>query len=334
MAAEFLASPRARVVRLNPPIGLARLFKPLPKRGARPVLDVSYRPKGGKVTLRFSAKEALGVPEQTLLLSLLELARGQHDKHGAMCVLDSSVTDPLALELWTRVTRGNPVGNSRTLRINTSWHELNRVYGEQIGGSATATRQEQLRRLCEVVVWEEETDKKHTRRQSYLVVMLSGDDERLHLALNARLASAILEDGYAQISLAERSKLSKDVAKAVHAFLSTAISPGRRLAIGVDTLLDRLWPGSAQTAPGKTHTSRGSYVRDALAALNQLDAWQVSWQKKDVAMVRRGRGSDGNMTSHNARKTSSLPRPGMAICPSKNKDIEDFDASGLFSNKR
>ena len=62
-----------RVVRLAPQFGLCTLFRPLAKsKSGRPTLDMTYQ--YGRLSLRFSAKEALGVPEQTLLLVLLELA--------------------------------------------------------------------------------------------------------------------------------------------------------------------------------------------------------------------------------------------------------------------
>ena len=325
---------RSRFVRLSQPIGLARLFRPLPKGGMRPVLDVSYRPKGGDLTLRFSARQALGIPEQTLLLALLELAKTQHDLRGSAMVLDAKTTDGVAVALWGRLNKGDVTSQQTALRVDTTWHELNRLYGEQIGGSATATRKEQLQRLCEVIVWEEVNDVKQTLNQAFLVVMLKANDERLHLALNARLAAAILADGYAQVSLSERSCLNKDVAKAVHAFLSTSISPGRRLHIGVETLLDRFWPCSRAQAPAKTHTSRRAYIVDALHAVSRLHLWSVQWKNAEIAMVSRIKHTDGDMTSsHIPRKDVAYRRPRMAICPNKINDQEAPDASGLFSNK-
>ena len=60
-------------VRYYQPAGLSLLFTPLPKGAQRPVLDLAYD-LGPEHKLRFSAREALGVPEQTLLLALLGLA--------------------------------------------------------------------------------------------------------------------------------------------------------------------------------------------------------------------------------------------------------------------
>lgn len=65
-----------RVVRLAQPFGLCQLFRPLAKDSKpRPVLNEQVEYAG--VSLRFSAREALGAPEQTLLLALLEIAQDE-----------------------------------------------------------------------------------------------------------------------------------------------------------------------------------------------------------------------------------------------------------------
>jgi hypothetical protein len=323
----------ARVVRLSQPFGLARLFRPLPKTAdARPVLDVTYHPKSGDLTLQFSAKEALGIPEQTLLLGLLELAKAQHEQDGDARVLSAATCSEPGAELW-RMIRGNGNPDRRSLHLETNWHALNRLYGEQTGGSATATRRVQLKRLCEVTVWERNNVLK-TERQSFLVVMLTSDDNRIHLALNARLAAAILEDGYAQISLSERLALHQDLAKAVHAFLSTTVAPGSGLPIGVETLVDRFWPYSDSAVPAKTHTSRCRNVREALRAIDRLPLWTVTWRGADQVEVNRRKNMDVEMTSHIAIQSLSYRHPRMSICPNKINDLQALDASVLFNNRK
>lgn len=57
-----------RFVRLSQPVGLSKLFRPLPKaKGPRPALNETYE-YGDDLVLKFSAREALGVPimEQTV----------------------------------------------------------------------------------------------------------------------------------------------------------------------------------------------------------------------------------------------------------------------------
>ena len=324
-----------RVVHYHPPVGLSTLFRPLPKlvAGKRPPLDVTYQPASGWPVLRFSAKASLGIPEQTLLLVLLELAREQLEAFARDVVVDASTSNIIGRELWSKLHIGGSGAGGSTLRLATTWHELNRRCASQTGGSARALREQQLERLCEVVVWQSDGDDRRTKRQSFLVVWLVGDDDRIHLALNCGLASALLGQPYAQVSLSERLALKRDIPMALHAFLSTTLRPGHTLKIGVEKLSERLWPGSAAIAPAGTHRRRRSDVLNGLTDLGRLQGWTVEWEREDLANVTRGSSSVRNMTSHKANKSRAYPEQAFAKIPNKINAVRAFDASGLFFNK-
>jgi len=207
---------------------------------------------------------------------------------------------------------------------------LSQRCGTQAGGSTQALRALQLERLCEVVVWEHDGDELRTKRQSYLMVLLVGDDERIHLALNCRLASALLGQPYSQVSLAERLTLSRDVPMALHAFLSTTIGIGHQLRIGVDRLVDRLWPGSADSAINSTHRSRRGDVHAGLDAIGTLQGWSVKWERDDLAIVNRMGVGVAEMTRHIGNKTRAYRQQPLPKITSKNMGLTTFDASGLF----
>lgn|SRR5450830_460621 len=331
MTAE--AKEQARVVHYWPQAGLSCLFRPLPKTKRLPALEVTYQPIAGGLKLEFSAKNALGIPEQTLLLVLLELAKEQYAAQALQMVVDSNSTGAVGKELWTRLNMDVEAAPGKTLRLETTWYELNRRCGTQTGGSARAMRESQLKRLCEVIIWEIESDSKNSHRQSFLVVWLVGNDDRIHLALNTRLASALMGSPYAQVSLTERLALDKDVARAVHAFLSSTVAGGNSLRIGVDTLVERFWPGSGKTGLRASHRRHRHGVRESLIAIGRLEGWTVEWERVDLAKVVRHSAGVRKMTSHNASKTMSLREQAFAIIPSKTNDLHAFDASGLFFNK-
>lgn len=324
-----------RVVHYHAPVGLSTLFRPLPKLegGKRPPLDITYQPSSGGPVLRFSAKASLGIPEQTLLLALLELAREQLEAFARDVVVDASTSNVIGRELWSKLHIGGAGGGESTLRLATTWHELNRRCGAQTGGSARALREQQLERLCEVIVWAYDADDRRTKRQSFLVVWLVGDDDRIHLALNCRLASALLGQPYAQVSLSERLALKRDIPMALHAFLSTTLSPGHTLKIGAEKLIERLWPGSAAIAPQGTHRRRRSDVLEGLKALGRLEGWAVEWERADLANVTRHSGSVRDLTSHKASRSRAYPEQAFAKIPNKTNEFQAFDASGLFLNK-
>src|SRR4051812_27339575 len=89
-------------VRYYPPAGLSPLFCPLPKSKARPSLDVRYTLSDDHV-LRFSAREALGIPEQTLLLAILSPAGEQYSDKGHAALLQSSDGRELPETLWAKL---------------------------------------------------------------------------------------------------------------------------------------------------------------------------------------------------------------------------------------
>lgn len=281
-----------RTVRLQPEFGLcAELFRVLPKAARRPTLDVVYWLDTQK-RLRFSAREALGVAEQTLLLVLLELAGQQYATQEDAVLLSASDRRELPSRLWAGLHRADGGGgsDSETLMLSTTWEEINRRCGTGNGGPTIAARRESLRRLCEVVVWEEEGDSSRRVRQSYLAVQLLGDDRRIHVALNPRLARAFLGGQYARVSLAERLRLRQDVAMHLHAFLSTTVRPGHQLRVGLEKLISRAWPvtqGQAQAVPTGTAKRRVHDVRRALTAIGALANWNVRFDGNGIVTVHR-----------------------------------------------
>jgi|GEM_PF-2045867 len=266
-----------RVVRLAQPFGLCQLFRPLAKDGTpRPTLNEQFEYAG--VTLRFSAREALGAPEQTLLLALLELAHEQHRRRPAEHKLDETDQSAVGAQLWSTLHVGTTapfVDAPSTLMLHCSWSELHRRCGSSsVGGAVTENRRQSLARLCEVTVWER-IESTRTLRSCQLVSWLVGDDQRVHVALNHRLAAALLSPGYAQVLLSERLELPSQTAMLVHAFLSTCLSLGKTMSIGPAALVQRLWPSGSVTVPASTQRRRLSDVRAALRAIGRLERWRV-----------------------------------------------------------
>ncbi len=326
------ASPR--IVRYHPPFGLSKLFRSLPKSGARPPLDVSYRAAGSSTTLRFSAREALGIPEQTLLLVLVELAQEALARAPDSARLNRLTDEQTSKALWTNLNRGFVDQPEESVRFTTTWFELSERGGASTGGMSQRLRRAQLQRLCEVVVWEEALDARQTTRQSYLVSWLIGDDTRVHVALNARLALSVLGGQFAAVSLTERMSLGSDTARALHAFFSTCLRPGRCIKVGMASLLNRLWPESQTSAPAGTVRRRQKDARDALRELNALAKWDVVDVGQNTVQVTRltrgvrettSRRSNANIRTLERERTERLKTR-------KSAAFEAMDASGLFLN--
>lgn len=277
-----------RVVRLSQPFGLCQLFRPLPKNSSvRPTLNESFQ--YGELSLRFSAREALGAPEQTLLLALLELAHEQHRRRPAAHHLDQKHRSEVGTLLWSSLHAGSetlPHEAPPTLMLHCTWSELHRRCGStSVGGAVTESRRRSLVRLCEVTVWESD-ESTRTVRSCRLVSWLVGDDQRVHVALNHRLAAALLSPGYAQVLMSERLTLPSQTAMLVHAFLSTCLGAGKTMCIGHETLVERLWPSTGATTPASTHRRRLSDVRSALRVIGRLDHWRVDQNPAGAKVTR------------------------------------------------
>ncbi len=307
------------------------MFRPLPKGGQRPTLDVSYELSPGHL-LRFSAREALGVPEQTLLLAVLELAGEQYVELGEGATLSYDDTRTLPSRLWDSLYPDGGVGLPGTLMLETTWEELNRRCGSGNGGSMIAVRRASLRRLCEVVVWEEIVEQKRVC-QAFLMVWLEGDDRRIHLALNHLLASSFLGGQYARLWMRERLKLNSDLAMHVHAFLSTWARQGQPYRVGLTTLAARVWPTSHDTAPVGTQRRRRLELMAAVQAIGRLDHWTLEWSAdREVFSVHRLAVGGVREMTHSHSEGSVAPYRERVVGENlnKNKASSPYDVSALF----
>lgn len=320
-----------RFIRCDPATAACPLFRALPKVHERPPLDVAYRSKNGGPSLRFSAREALGMPEQTVLLVLLELAQERYLHRPSELTVITPWSFGIGQHLWQALHEGHPGYSGETIYVRTSWHVLCGRCGSR-GGRAQRLRKEQVRRLCEVTVWEEDVDALNSFRQSRLVSVWHGDDIGLHLAVNVRLARAVMGGHYVALSLRERLELNTDTAQALHAFLSAVIRLGRRWRFRPDTLMKRLWPKEDSAIPAGTVTSRRKAVRDALAQIGALDGWDVTWPKGDVASVSRRPAKVTGITKDGTSSQSQPRTPGVESPRDAAGDIaESFDVSRLLA---
>jgi hypothetical protein len=268
----------------DPHIGLSSLFRLL-ENGPRQKLDVRYEPAGGAVVLQFSGKDALGMPEQTLLFALQELAQKHRFAQPNNCVAHEAASSHAARSLWSALHRNSRGFAGESLYFSTTWHELAKHTLTAPGGSRQQLLKAHLRRLCECVVWEKYKD--GDEFQSFLVAMVKGDNQGVHIALNVRLSEAICSERYMPVSLAERLQLSSNTARAVHAFLSVWLRNGERQRIRVDTLAVRLWARATATPLGTIRRQR-SDIRKALQMISGLEDWAIADIFADVVTVLRG----------------------------------------------
>lgn len=322
-----------RVVRYDTAMGLSTVFRSLPK-GPRPKLDLRYEPKSGGMALKFTASDALGIPEQTLLLALLEIAQLSYNADPESALLDGNCPNEIGQQLWANLLGGRSSSDRQTLRFTTSWLELAIHCGLSKGGTVQAMLQMQLQRLCQTTVWEYEESASTPKCQSFLVGWVKGNSRSIHLVLNFRLSAAIFGERYASISMMERLALSTDVARAVHAFLSSTLRLGVPLNIGLGTLSGRLWPDRLPELVGGTDRRQKKSIRDALHEISRLSGWTVSAGASEIFSITRRTGTVRNMTTrHFASRRSAYREQSAPEFFKVDADFGTSDASGLFSTR-
>jgi hypothetical protein len=194
------ADPRRVIARLDPAHGSAPLFVPMKRGKPRPTLHVQYR-IGGCV-LEWSAREALDIHDESVLLALIALAgvRG--------------LFRDLPAELREQMQINGDLDDGEPAMVFSTWYELARWAGIRNRSSKTKRQvSESVRRLSEVILWVRLPLGRVYRMQ--LVAHLEMDDEGLAIALNSRLVRALCPKAhYAPVDLTERNLLGSDTARA------------------------------------------------------------------------------------------------------------------------
>jgi hypothetical protein len=278
----------AHHVRQDPALGIATVFRVLAHRKQRPKLDV--RQEFGGLELRWRGPDALGPPEETLLYSILDIAKW------APRLLDADSTTHLGKRLRRGLQPRGIFHDAEVVVIETSFCELARHCGYDTGGAALRQVKAMLQRMVEVTLWTRHATSEGSSRLLYWLV---AENDSVQLAINLRLSAAVLGDSYVNVCLAERRALTSQVAKTLHARLSAQLRPGCCWTFSLSALELRVWGESAQ---GSTRRTRHSQLRNALTQIDALDHWDASQM---LSMF----------------KITHLKTPGKAPTPRKSTDI-------------
>ncbi len=317
----------ARNVCFDPALGLASVFVSHPKRDEfiRPKLDVKM--KFGELSLHWRGTDLLSVSEQTLILVLCEIASEQLGLNGQA----AASIEELETSLYESAESQRPP----VVELATSYADLARRSGSKsVGGSALSRTKASLQRLCETTIWQSDADRKTI--QSRLLSWHCGDRTKVRVALNFRLAGALLGGQFSKISLKERLSLKTDFAKVLHCFLAATLRSGSNWRFRVDGLSSRLWHGEAECA--STMRGRRAETLAALKEINGLDGWQVVDASSDVVVVSRScaNGLVGDKTRSIqcerlfCGEYASYPQQQVAEIQSEDNDLDVIDMSRLF----
>lgn len=250
------------LIRYDGAMGLSLLFRPLPRRSTRPKLDVLTEFGGWE--LHWRGPDALGIPEETLLYVILKLAQEHLRALGPVPETDVGIALRAGL---------NPTGllaHETAVSFATTYSALARGCQYDTSGASLRLVKSMLKRMVEVTLW---VRKGGIEGSTRLIFFIVSDDSLVRIALNHRLALALLGHQYVQICLMERFALSTPSAQALHGRLSAQLRPGAEWRFSLQSLEAKVW---GKDADGSTQRSRRERLVIALEQIGSLPGWAVT----------------------------------------------------------
>jgi len=229
------------------------LFRSL-KKGERKKqkLDVSY--SHGSEVVRFIGFEPLGADDLRLLQGIVALSGPE----GVLLTPTPSAESPKTLRRLLEITGGVEPVNA--LMVTAHVGRLLVETGMTDGGKNIKILKASLVRLSNVTVIASRGEKLASfRLLSFYFDGLSG---QLHVALNPRLADAVVGSQHARIELSEVRKLKSDAARLIHQRLCGFVNHGKSHRVNLDSLCGYVWPEESGSEAGIRQ--RRSRVRKAL----------------------------------------------------------------------
>lgn len=240
------------------------LFRSLKKGDRKKLkLDVVYE-YGSGTRLEFSGPEPLGGDDLRVLQGLVAMAGPQ----GLLLSPDPQTDAGKQLRLFLEPKWEAVQANA--LVVKGSYRKLAAQIGYLNVDDSRPIR-ECIERLWKVSIIVQHKGKRLGYR---LLSEYASDDVqgRLHVALNPRIASAVIGDSpHSRIELSEVRRLQSDPARLIHQRLCGFIDPGKTRPVGLDTLTAYAWPDEAV---GSAVRMRHKRAREALAEIEGC-GWTV-----------------------------------------------------------
>jgi hypothetical protein len=254
------------------------LFRSL-KRGERKLtkLEVSYEFGDGE-KIEFSGPEPLGDDDLRVLQGLIAMAGPQGQPVMPSTVSQEGLSSRQKLELrWGAV-------EEESLIVKGSYRSLAREIGyAEIEKSKTI--RDCIERLWKVSVIVQKDGK---RKGFRLLADYASDEDipndgQLFVALNPRLASAVLGDTFTRIDMNEVRQIKLGGTRLIHQRLCGWIDQGKARKVNVDTLCGYVWPDPVDETAMRQRRSR---LKPLLAELSAI-GWKVKELGKGKYEIKR-----------------------------------------------
>lgn len=245
------------------------LFRSL-KRGDRKNLKLDVTYVYGNTTIKFWGPEPLGADDMRILQGLVAMAAVPNEITKGILLLQSDPKTDQGTQLRQLLHTQFDASGKDALIVKGSFSQLAREVGYAVadGGSAFKAIRACLERLWSVSVIVDVDG----RRQGFRILSeyrSDSADGKLFVALNPRLADAVVGNHYLRIEMAEVRNLNTDPARLMHQRLHW-INAGRTERVTLDTLCSYVWPDECQAEAMK---KRRQIARKALEELAKI-GWE------------------------------------------------------------
>lgn len=241
------------------------LFRSL-KRGDRDSgkLDITHD-MGASGRVRYVGFEPLGADDMRLLQGLVAIAGPDG------LLLEPAPETEAGRQLRHSLATVGDAAERDGMMVRASMSRLLHVVGMTDGGLNISAMKASLVRMANVTV----VVTNGPQQASFHLLNYALDEETggLSVALNPRLADAILGRKHVRIDMNEVRKLRSDPARLIHQRLCGWIDPGRMGRVALDTLCSYVWPDGTTNA--NTRKTRRKSARRALRELEGL-GWKVA----------------------------------------------------------
>ncbi|MFQ2570362.1 replication protein C, IncQ-type [Aeromonas caviae] len=253
----------------DPVTAMAQLFRPLVNGDRRGSINIEVPYLGN--TYQFTCFELLDVVDQSILLGIVGIAALQNsDIHAGM-------SGAVGRALWRDLQPSDDASQEHGIVFETTRREILLAAGLSDAGDNYGRLADSLYRLSQVGCRvKKETVDWSMNLLSYRLIKNPGCDH-IHIAMNSRFASALMDGQKVIINLAERRQLTGDVTQLLHARLSAQIHKNQWSPLTkIDTLIIKIWceQENSYDTSTPTHRRRRMLVRDALEQFVAL-GWMV-----------------------------------------------------------
>ena len=251
--------------------------------GNRERVELTYR-VSDKLTIEAVLTYALCADDLRVLLGLIAFAAIQ-DSTGAI-VLGKAPQSPEGRELRDLLETNKAAESLNACIVRCPYSELAREIGYR-GTRNTGMIKAVIKRLSMVTFFVHEG---HTRMSYRLLSHTLVDRKGVAVALNPRLAAAIMGGHHVRIPMDEIRNLHSPAALLMHQRICAWLNPGFSSPVYLATLVSYVFPDPTE---GSTHRKRLYIVRVGLAELGNLPGWKVHIADKCVIKRPKQLKADG-----------------------------------------